>query len=218
MNSFADQKFPGVRHWAYTTKTDEVALVFPDGCVDILISSDGKTGRARICVTNLDFSPRQVALSAGTSLKGYRMRPGTTIRLADVPFEHGDLSNLDAEVGALVSHDQEVSEIIDALGLPGGSVERLARQQGVSERTLQRHFKDQSLLGPVFWRQLGRARRAVQALPCCGPLSDIASEYGYSDQAHMTREFARWFGWTPDKLRRNSVAMNILLQPGLGNW
>jgi AraC-like DNA-binding protein len=218
MSHLAGQKSPRFCRWTYTATSDEVSLVLPDGCVDILVCSCSKTGRERICVTDWDFSPREVRILAGTSLIGYRLRPGTAIRRADLQFEHLDLSNLDAEVGDMVNHDQEVSEIIDALGLPCSSVERLARQQGVSERTLQRHFRNQSLPPPVFWRQLGRARRAVQALPCRVPLSEIALEYGYSDQAHMTREFVRWFGWTPEKLRRNSSAMNDLLQPGLGNW
>jgi len=108
--------------------------------------------------------------------------------------------------------------MIDALCLPGNSVHRLARQQGVSERTLQRRFSDLSLPTPAFWRQLGRARRAVQALQCRVPLAEIAAHYGYSDQAHMTREFVRWFGRTPVQLRRNPASMTDLAQPGLGNW
>lgn len=218
MSHLVDQKFPHFRRWTYTATSDEVSLVSPDGCIDILVSSCSKTGCDRIFVTDWDFSPRQVRLLAGTSLIGYRLRPGTTIGLADLQIEHGDLSNLDAEIGDRVNHDQEVSEIIEVLGLPGGCIKRLARQQGVSERTLQRHFRNLSLPTPVFWRQLGRARRAVQALPCSVPLSEIALEYGYSDQAHMTRAFMRWFGRTPEKLRRNSSAMNDLLQPGLSNW
>jgi AraC-like DNA-binding protein len=218
MSCSADQSGPRVRRWTYTAAAGEVSLVLPDGCIDILVSSCDKTGLDLIGVTDWDFSPREVKLLAGTSLIGYRLRPGATIRLADLKTEPGDLSSLDAGVGDTVSYDQEVSEIIDALGLPGSSVERLARQQGVSERTLQRHFRNLSLPNPVFWRQLGRARRAVQALPCRAPLSDIALEYGYSDQTHMTREFARWFGRTPVQLRRNPSAMNDLAQPGLGNW
>lgn len=218
VSHLAHQESPRFRRWTYTATSNEVSLVLPDGCVDILVSSCCKTGRDRICLTDWDFSPREVTLLAGTSLIGYRLRPGTAIGRADLQFEHLDRSNLDAEIGAMMNHDLEVSEIIDALGLPGSSVARLARQQGVSERTLQRHFNKQSLPPPVFWRQLGRARRAVQALWCRVPLSEIALEYGYSDQAHMTREFVRWFGWAPEKLRRNARAMNDLLQPGLGNW
>ncbi|MDV2965825.1 AraC family transcriptional regulator [Nitratireductor aquimarinus] len=159
-----------------------------------------------------------VRLDAGTCLTGYRLRPGTTLDLAEFEIADRDVSNLDTEIEALTRHDQEISEIIDALSLPGNSVHRLARQQGVSERTLQRRFRHLSLPTPAFWRQLGRARRAVQALPCRVPLAEIAAHYGYSDQAHMTREFVRWFGWTPVQLRRNPAAIADLAQPGLGNW
>ncbi|MFP1644216.1 AraC family transcriptional regulator [Pontitalea aquivivens] len=214
----ANDNNPRVHRWTYTSAADEVSVVLPDGCVDILVSSCGKTGRDLVRVTDWDFSPRQVRIAAGMSLIGYRLRPGVIVSLADLQIENYDLSNLDAEIGDRIRHDQEITEIIDVLGLPGSSVERLARQQGVSERTLQRHFKKLSLPTPVFWRQLGRARRAVQALPYRVPLSEIALEYGYSDQAHMTREFVRWFGRTPEQLRRNSSVMDDLAQPGLGNW
>ena len=221
MSHSADERCPRFRRWTYTAVADEVSLVLPDGCIDILVSYCDETGYNLIDVTDWDFSPRQVRLVAGASLIGYRLQPGATIRLsdlADLKIEHGEISNLDSGVGDRVRYDQEVSEIVDALGLPDYSVERLAKQQGVSERTLQRHFRDLDLPTPVFWRQLGRARRAVWALPCRVPLAEIALEYGYSDQAHMTREFVRWFGRTPAQLRQDSPAINDLSQPGLGNW
>ncbi len=214
----ANDTSPRVRRWTYTAEADEVSLVLPDGCVDILVSSCPRTGREVVGLTDWDAAPRQVRLAAGTTLTGYRLRPGSTVRLPDLRIESRELSILEAEIEGAARHDPEVTEIIDALGRPGGSVARLARQQGVSERTLQRHFRTLSLPTPVFWRQLGRARRAVQALPVRVPLSDIALEYGYSDQAHMTREFVRWFGQTPQQLRRNPGTMNDLAQPGLGNW
>lgn len=207
---------PRVLRWTYAAKADEVSLVLPDGCVDILVSCRG--GTASVGVTDWDFAPRQVKIPAGTSLIGYRLQPGTTIRLDDVAIVGRDLSDLDAAIADAARHDREIAEIINALNLPGGGIERLARQQGVSERTLQRHFKSLSLPPPAFWRQLGRARRAVQALSSPTPLPDIALDYGYSDQAHMTREFRRWFGRTPAQLRRAPAAMNDLAQPGLGNW
>tara|TARA_B100000378_G_scaffold179745_1_gene145289 strand:- start:1090 stop:1746 length:657 start_codon:yes stop_codon:yes gene_type:complete len=218
MSQTSDESGPRVHRWTYTAEADEVSLVLPDGCIDVLVSSSDRTGHDLIGVTDWDFSPREVKLLAGTSLIGYRLRPGTTIRLDDLQIGHGDLSDLEAEIDDRVMYDQEASEIIDILGLPDSSVEWAARQQGVSERTLQRHFRNLLLPSPAFWRQLGRARRAVQALPGRAPLGEIALEYGYSDQAHMTREFARWFGRTPVQLRRHSSALNDLAQPGLGNW
>lgn len=218
MGHSTNKSSPRVQRWTYTVEADEVSFVLPDGCVDILVSSCGKTDRVLVGLTDWDFSPRQVRLKAGTSLIGYRLRPGTTVRLSDLQIENGAHSNLEPAIEGSVRHDQEVEEIIYALSLPGSGVERLAKQQGVSERTLQRRFKDLSLPPPVFWRQLGRARRAVRALPCRVPLSDIAFTYGYSDQAHMTREFLRWFGRTPAQLRRDPDTLNDLAQPGLGNW
>jgi len=209
---------PRVHRWTYAVEAEEVSVVLPDGCVDLIVVSCGGTGREVLRVTDWDFAPRLVKLDAGTCLTGYRLRPGTTLDLAEIEIAGRDISTLETEIEDLVHHDQEISEIINALCLTGNSVHRLARQQGVSERTLQRRFRDLSLPTPAFWRQLGRARRAVQALPCRVPLAEIAAHYGYSDQAHMTREFVRWFGRTPVQLCRNPAAMTDLAQPGLGNW
>jgi AraC-like DNA-binding protein len=218
MASLTQSISPRVHRWTYAVEADEVTAVLPDGCVDLLVMSCSKTGRHIVRVTDWDFAPRSVRLGEGTCLTGYRLQPGTTVDLAEFDIADRDLSTLETKIDDLARHDPEVSEIIDALCLPGNSVHRLARQQGVSERTLQRRFRDLSLPTPAFWRQLGRARRAVQALPCRVPLAEIAAHYGYSDQAHMTREFVRWFGWTPVQLRRKPAAIADLAQPGLGNW
>ena len=207
-----------VHRWTYAVAAEEVSVVLPDGCVDLVVLSSGRTGRKGLHVTDWEVAPRLVRLDAGTCLTGYRLQHGTTLDLAKFEIADLDSSYLETEIEALTRHDQEVSEIIDALCVTGNSVHRLARQQGVSERTLQRRFRDPSLPTPAFLRQLGRARRTVQALPCRVPLAEIAARYGYSDQAHMTREFVRWFGWTPAQLRRNPVAITDLAQPGLGNW
>jgi hypothetical protein len=42
-----------------------------------------------------------------------------------------------------------------------------------------------------------------------------AIEWGFSDQAHMTREFVRWFGITPAKFRTNQPLKAAIKQPGL---
>ena len=212
------QNSPSVRRWSYTAEADEVSVVLPDGCIDILVVSHNKSETAKVYVTDLDASPRRVALRAGTRFTGYRLRPGSKVGLTQGDIEGLGHWNLAAEIASNIVHNREVEGIIDALCVPDSSVDRVAKQQGVSERTLQRHFKKLSLPKPVFWRQLGRARRAVQALPCRAPLSEIALEYGYSDQAHMTRECVRWFGRTPAQLRQEPHVISDLAQPGLGNW
>ena len=49
-------------------------------------------------------------------------------------------------------------------------------------------------------------------------LTDVAHSTGFTDQAHMTREFARWFGQTPRNLRRKPNVLDVLRQLALGNW
>lgn len=93
-----------------------------------------------------------------------------------------------------------------ALTLPGASPERVARDLGVSARTLQRRFVQSGLPSPEFWRLLARARRAAGLLATAAPLAGIACDCGYSDQAHMTRDFARWFGTSPAQLRRDKAS------------
>ncbi len=218
MSALTEANSVRVHRWTYTAGAKEVSVVLPDGCVDLIVLTCGRTGREVLYITDWDLAPRLVRLDSGISLTGYRLRPGITLDLAEFEITGRDLSTFETEIEDFTRHDQEVSEIIDALCLAGNSVHRLALQQGVSERTLQRRFKDLSLPPPAFWRQLGRARRAVQALPCRLPLAEIAAHYGYSDQAHMTREFVRWFGRTPAQLRRTPAAITDLAQPGLGNW
>lgn len=209
---------PHFHQWSYTVETDETLVVLPDGCTDIIAISNNGSEISPLHSTNLDISPRRIRLRAGASLTGFRLRPGAAVDLRDLGTEAHSAASLAAQISSVVRHDQEISQIIDDLGLPGRNVAGLARQQGVSERTLQRHFHGLSLPSPGFWRQLGRARRAVQALPCRVPLTEIALEYDYSDQAHMTREFVRWFGKTPVQLRRDHTTLKELAQPGLGNW
>lgn len=105
-----------------------------------------------------------------------------------------------------------------SLGQAGGSIASVVKQAGVSARTLQRLLRQKGLPAPDFWRRLGRARQAACLLRDSTNLTSIAYEAGYSDQAHMTRDFRRWFGLTPSQLRANSQCLLDVTQSGLGNW
>ena len=115
---------PCVHRWTYAVGANEVSVVLPDGCVDLLVLSCGRAGSEVLQVTDWDFAPRLVRLDAGTCLTGYRLRPGTTLDLAEFEIADRDVSNLDTEIEALTRHDQEISEIIDALCLPGNRAYR----------------------------------------------------------------------------------------------
>lgn len=55
-------------------------------------------------------------------------------------------------------------------------------------------------------------------LTVCSSLAEVAHACRFTDQAHMTREFARWFGHTPVGLRRQANLLEMVGQPALGDW
>ncbi len=126
-----------------------------------------------------------------------------------------DPAVLGALVDEIVIRDVELEALIEHLARGSGSARHGA---GVSARTLQRRLVAHGLPPPDFWRLLGRARRAAGCLRSGQKLADIADAHGYSDQAHMTRDFTRWFGAPPARMARDTALLDVTLQPGLGNW
>ena len=53
-----------------------------------------------------------------------------------------------------------------------------------------------------FLRQL-RLSRARDLIAGGGELADVAADVGFADQAHMTREFKKTYGFTPGQLMRS---------------
>jgi len=82
------------------------------------------------------------------------------------------------------------------------SIGALAREIGWSGRHFGRRFWEETGIKPkVAARRLrfDRARRMVQETSV--PLADAAHASGYSDQSHMTREFAQFAGCAPAAFR-----------------
>ncbi|HET9658513.1 MAG TPA: AraC family transcriptional regulator [Kineosporiaceae bacterium] len=104
-----------------------------------------------------------------------------------------------AAVARLAEHDPAVTR-----------PEQLAAAAGVSVRTLQRLFAEYVGASPAWvirrWRVIeaaerARADRAGSGGPdgthAAGTWAEIAAELGYSDQAHLVREFRAVLGTTP---------------------
>jgi AraC-like DNA-binding protein len=73
----------------------------------------------------------------------------------------------------------------------------MALMAGLSRFQLLRHFEKAFGVTPHAWLLLQRAERA-RSLICRGAsLVEAAASSGYADQSHMTRLFARQFGFTP---------------------
>lgn len=204
--------------WQHRVLEPEVATVLPDGCVDVLITC-APARPPRVVLTPLDARRREVQLEPGTQLVGYRLRPGSLVdpeALREASPE--TLAETLAETpGPLLVEDDDLQRAVQALA-SGLSPARAAARLGVSLRSLQRRLRKRGQPPPDFWRLLGRARAAADDLHRGPPLVEIAADHGFSDQAHMSREFVRWFGLSPRRLRDSPDLLAQLRQPGLGNW
>lgn len=200
--------------WEFYSDQPTNTVILPDGCVDIIVSSRGEKFET-VWATRLDHGPRQVRLSAGSSLHGFRFRPGTIIDAGAVSRARS--AELIDEIEAFGRTDEECAQATSELAA-GARLAEVAGRLGVSPRTLQRRLRQQGLAPPDFWRSLGRARRAALELRHDAALVEIAADCGFSDQAHMTRELKRWFAMTPTQLRSAPEVLRSIAQPALVTW
>lgn len=206
---------PILTRWEFTAQVEKMAQILPDGCVDVLVrrSPDG--------ANHIELSPLQSGLltsrlEKGVMLTGYRMRPGVRIdpkRLTNLSHAEDDLT---AAICDRVTWDNRVEEALSVLA-PAPTLPQALRGLGVQEQTLQRILRRAGLPPPKFWLQLSRARRAGKQMAGQPdqPLADLAFEFGYADQAHLTRSFHRFFSHSPRAFRKSADLYRQLDQTGL---
>ncbi|MFA5951031.1 MAG: AraC family transcriptional regulator ligand-binding domain-containing protein [Hyphomicrobium sp.] len=117
---------------------------------------------------------------------------------------------LDTEVPAPTDFQACLQELV-RLGLLTGRPQRawVARRLGLSVRTMQRRLNDEGisfagLAAAVIKRQAADLLRHRDV-----PISDIAYELGYSDPAHFTRAFNRWYGQSPQAWRKTERTASL---------
>ncbi|WP_195909073.1 helix-turn-helix domain-containing protein [Microlunatus sp. Gsoil 973] len=97
-----------------------------------------------------------------------------------------------------------VQRAVDLLVADAG-VKRVAdatRRLQISDRSLQRLFADYLGLTPGWVLRRGRLHAAAERLVTLAgrhsePLAELAAEFGYADQAHLTNDFRRFIGMPP---------------------
>lgn len=170
-----------------------------------------------------DWTPDRVELP-GAPLQGctavemlYRceISPGNIVSTV-FPAELLDIPNPAPAFGTTNSCDElptledfygYVRELV-RLGLLDGHPQRtwVARRLHISVRTLQRRLKEHGTSFAEVWRSVMKQQAAELLYRSEFPISEIAYELGYSDPAHFTRAFNRWFGESPRVWRyRNSA-------------
>ena len=98
---------------------------------------------------------------------------------------------------------EATSHVLQAY-LPTGcsTVVTLSEALGLSTRSLQRRLAQN---GTTHSRLLEDVRRRLAVAYIEDPdhsIADVARDLGYSDPAHFTRAFRRWFGISPREFRR----------------
>jgi AraC-like DNA-binding protein len=85
--------------------------------------------------------------------------------------------------------------------------ETLAREAGLSLRTLQRLFQEYVGVSPKWVIRRYRLQEAAARLAqgSYEPLSNLAAELGYFDQSHLAREFTQLFGYPPSEYQRSQL-------------
>ena len=82
-------------------------------------------------------------------------------------------------------------------------VEVVARYVGVSVRQLERAFETAVGMTPFSFQRQVRLRYAKWLLTETGaPITQVALDAGFSDGAHLSREFRATFGMTPTMFRQ----------------
>jgi AraC-like DNA-binding protein len=191
--------------------------VVPDGCRDLILCL-APGAAPHWFISDLDDQTRVVRMDPGVRLVGFRLRPGTAWdedRLPAVLAEmKPDPDDAAQRIHDLANRHAAVSEALDCLASGAASVAGSAGDLGISPRTLQRLVMGSTGRSPAFWLLLARARRSARAVLEGASLADAAYQHGYADQAHMSREFRRWFDVSPRRLARDAEIARQLLQPG----
>src|SRR5699024_8643387 len=96
-----------------------------------------------------------------------------------------------------------------------GTVAELAARVGVGERQLQRICRRRIGLSPKWLLQRRRLQDAAARLGEADPpaLADLATELGYADQAHFTRDFTTVVGRPPGRFAREHHPRSAVSKP-----
>jgi AraC-like DNA-binding protein/mannose-6-phosphate isomerase-like protein (cupin superfamily) len=80
------------------------------------------------------------------------------------------------------------------------SVDGLAKQHGVTRRTLERRFRDETGMSFGMWRQKARLLDSIRLLAEGKSVTDTALDCGYSSVSAFIAAFKGTFGYTPGRL------------------
>jgi AraC-like DNA-binding protein len=95
-----------------------------------------------------------------------------------------------------------ISQIIESNGIL--SLRKLQKDLGLSERSLERKFKQNVGISPKLFSRIRQFQMSLEKLRKGEnlKLSDIAYENEYADQSHFIRAFREFAGYSPNQYKR----------------
>jgi len=124
----------------------------------------------------------------------------------DQPTMAARIATIEATLTSLISVNKIISRSVVLANLiveSGGllSVDRLARNAGISTRQLERKFLREVGLSPKLLGRILRFQQVFSAVERCdNAWAPIAVDCGYYDQAHLIRDFNKFAQQTPTVL------------------
>lgn len=205
--------------WTFESYLNCETYVVPDGCRDFILLKNTKQCGDWF-ISDLSEIPYCVSTAAGSHISGIRLQPGVELCLDNLSdWLHGKDPALlfgSDQIDEFCTRAPNLAEALDCLASGKRTVHCAAKELGVSLRSLQRLVKTGTDQTPYFWFSLARIRKAGRSLIEDRKLSDIAIEYGFSDQAHMNREMKGWFGKTPNQIKSDPEFLSIISESGYG--
>lgn len=205
--------------WIFESYKSCETCVLPDGCRDFIVQECAEFGSTWF-VSDLSHSAYKVPTSAGMRMSGIRLQPGVEIRLSQMnswlqgrnPAAFFGSDQLDE----FCIKTENLTDALDCLASGKRTVLCVARELGVSLRSLQRLVKSDTGQTPQYWFSLARVRKAGRSLINYNSLSDAAIDTGFADQAHMNREMKKWFRRTPYQIKTDTEMLDLMFESGYG--
>lgn len=138
-----------------------------------------------------------IVINADVNLAGYSKKDLLN-QIIEIPVE-GNTFMLDGKQFSLPEYD-EMDDFTQML--ISKDILYAAPIAAISHRDKQRKIKRFTGLTPKQIEQAERVEQAISIINHTDNLSDVAAQVGFSDQAHMTRDFKRLVGYSPAQIKR----------------
>lgn len=200
----------------WTCKPTEITprTVLADPCTSIILVRSNE--RTKIVLRGPETKPRNEHYMPGTTWIGIRLYPG--VKLKNFPAQKyldcsrpirandngrflfgGTWFNFPEFNSAekLIEQMRDLGYVSgNAIDVQGVSVEEM------STKAYSRYIKQNTGLSPYKLHQLQRMTKVFKLIQDGVPLSIIASDEGFADQAHLHRAVRQYLGHTPKELLR----------------